>query len=316
MIRRVLVVLVAAAVLLAPLPAVATPADLTDDAIAAFEAADTGTETAHAYAYMAAAVGHRYGWTDPRVSTYLAKLYSLRNPDGGWGIGEAWDAFQDGTVNPATTTYTITLADHVGPVLLEAWQHGLVPAADVQTVVDLIATTNSAQYGASAGNLGRCFAYSRSPNDNVVPAGCVHNVSAAAAGFLMRARALGFVHSLSITRAVQVVKKEAVDYTWSTLWWPYIGTGGPADTDHTAAEAWWMWDLARPLGEATATKILTEFATLQDNAMAPIAVVRLATLSPEMAALADPWMGEVEDLVADPPSTRALAQVAYWASQL
>lgn len=310
MTRRLVAIILALAVLLVPAPAQATPADIAADAIAAFEAADSGTEGPHAYAYMAAAVGYRYGWTDPRVVTYLAKLYSLRNPDGGWGLGTAWDAFQDGTTNPATTTYTVTLADHVGPVLLEAYQHGLVPAADVQAMVNLLMSTHSTIYTAS----GRCIAYSRSGFDNAVTVGCVHNVNSAAAWFLLEARAAGFDAPGLVTKVAEMVRMEAGAWKWQTRWWPYIGTGSPADTDHTAAQAWQTWDLARPLGEATATKILTEFATLQDNAMAPVAVVRLATLSPEMAALADPWMGEVDDLVDSPPSTRALAQVAYWAS--
>ncbi|MBK8076059.1 MAG: hypothetical protein IPK24_10920 [Kineosporiaceae bacterium] len=39
---------------------------------------------------------------------------------GGYGLGTAWDAFGDGTRNPASTTYTVTTAGHVGWVLLEA----------------------------------------------------------------------------------------------------------------------------------------------------------------------------------------------------
>jgi hypothetical protein len=311
-VRRALAVAVLAAAVFAPLPAAAGLPDLTDDAIAGFEAADTGAEGPHAYAYMAAAIGHRHGWADPRVATYLAKLYSLRNPDGGWGLNAAWDAFQDGTTNPATTTYTVTLADHVGPVLLEAYTHGLVPAADVQAVVNLLMTTHSTTYTTS----GRCVAYSRSGFDNAVTTGCVHNVNSAAAWFLLEARDAGFDAPGLATKVAEMVRMEAGAWKWQTQWWPYIGTGGPADTDHTAAQAWQTWRLARPLGEATARRILTDFAAYDDNASAPLAVVRLATLSPEMAALAQPWMGEVEDLVTDPPSARVLAQVAYWASQV
>lgn len=137
---------------------------------------------------------HRDGWDDPSLPPLVHGLLDLRNPDGGWGLEKAWDAFGDRTVNPATTTYTVTTAAHVGPALLGAWQHGLVSDDDLRWAVDsLLATPTWPVPG------GLCVSYSTSPYDTGT---CVVNVSLGAAAWLKQVReATGW----SITRLDEVV---------------------------------------------------------------------------------------------------------------
>jgi len=293
------------------------------DAITAFEAADQGGEEAHAYAYMAGAIARLYGWSDPRVQVYLDKVYALRKPDGGWGLNGAYDKFNDGTVNPATTTYTVTITDHVGLVLLDAYEQGLVPAADIATLVSLTMSTQTWTF-----SNGQCTAYSRSSNDAIsgtAPANqrCVHNVNALAAWWLRKANAAGFVASGLNVRVQNITRHEVANYLVATTWWPYRGTLQPNDSDHNSADAEAMYDLANPIGREVAYQMLTH--TYTDNAMAPMAHLRLVGLPPAPGSmsgattlwcvLGDGWLTEVTLFVANAPTTRSLAQAAYWASR-
>ena len=297
---------------------------LADQAIAAFETADAGTETPHAYAYIIGAIARRDGWDDDRIPTYLAKLYSLRNPDGGWGLNFTYDKFSDGTVNPANTTYTVTLADHVGPVLLDAYEHGLVPAADVSTVVSLLLSTQTATWTTA----GRCLAYSRSPNDavNTSNGRCTYNVNAIAAMFLQMANAKGF-NQTGLQRRVSDITKNVINgFNYQTLWWPWYTAIGSAlqDTDHNAATAEALYlGLSYGIGREVAYWHMDN--ALADNSMSPIAHMRLTGLpsgpgstsgaTTIWCVMGDDWLDEAQDFVDSPPSNRARAQAAYWASR-
>ncbi|HET8614638.1 MAG TPA: hypothetical protein VFL94_03860 [Actinomycetales bacterium] len=123
---------------------------------------------------------HRDGWTDPAIAPLVRRLLDLRNADGGWGLSSAWDAFGDRTINPATTTYTVSTADHAGPALLGAWEQGLVTDADLRGAVDsLLATPTWSVPG------GLCVSYSTSAYDT---GKCVPNVSFGAAAWLKEVR--------------------------------------------------------------------------------------------------------------------------------
>ncbi|MBE8523627.1 hypothetical protein ILP97_40110 [Amycolatopsis sp. H6(2020)] len=151
------------------------------EAVAAADAAGTYVR-AQFVASLASYSGQRFGWRDRRTQAWLRRLASLRTPTGGYGLGTPYDAFGDGSVNPAGTAYTITEAWHVGRVLLAGYDGGGVPAGAVRHVARLVAGAPS-----SAG--GRCPAYSDHPNDTGRP--CVWNVSAAAGWFLEQAHARG-----------------------------------------------------------------------------------------------------------------------------
>lgn len=302
-------------------------ASIRDSAITAYEARpDAATQVAHAHAYMAGARARQAGsWMDSSVTAYLATVYSKRKPDGGWGLDSDYDNFGDGSVNPASTTYTVTLADHVGPVLLDAFRsgHPSVAWADIQACASLLMTTQSYLFTS-----GRCLAYSRSSNDavNATNDKGVHNASVLAGWFLLQAQAAGFSAGGLNQRVVDIVRHEVASYNRSTKFWPYRGDQADSDTDHTAAEAWAMYSLAYPLGRESAYRIMTD-PTTTDEPMATVARARLTNLPGQpgswsttepgatlWAVLGDNWLADCAAFVADPPSTRALAQMAYWAA--
>ncbi|RSM91492.1 hypothetical protein DMH04_00345 [Kibdelosporangium aridum] len=156
------------------------------EAVAAVNQADvTGVYVRAQYvAPLAWYAGQRFGWRDRRTQTWLHRLYALRTPTNGYGLGAEFDAFADGTVNPADTAYTITSAWHVGRVLITGYDGGGVSAGRVRQAANLIASLPL-----SAGE--RCPAYSEHSNDIGKP--CVWNVSAAAVWFLDNAARRGLV---------------------------------------------------------------------------------------------------------------------------
>lgn len=196
---------------------------------------------------------HQVGWDDPGVATLVQRLLSLRNPDGGWGTGTAWDAFQDGTVNPADTSYTVSTAGHAGPALLGAWQHGLVTDADLRAAVDSILTTPSWKVPG-----GLCIAYSRSPNDTTV---CVANVTLGAAAWLKQVReATGWSIPLLDDLVAQV--SAADRYLWDpvTGYWAYsdlpASLGKPQDAPHQGYTLQSVLVLDPVLGKSATTQFL------------------------------------------------------------
>jgi len=120
------------------------------------------------------------GWTSPAVPALVKVLVSTANPDGGFGLARSWDAFQDGSVNPATTSYTATTAGHVGPVLLAGFRAGVVSAPVVNRTLDWVLDLPRARGD-------RCIPYSASPND--LGEACVWNVHFGTAAWATQASA-------------------------------------------------------------------------------------------------------------------------------
>lgn len=189
------------------------------------------------------AVGRLNGWQDPRVQTLIADLLAERNPDGGWGIGEAWDAFQDGSTNPASTTYTVTLAGHVGPALLEAWKNGaLTDPEPLSTITKLLVSQTARMTNAT----GQCVAYSRATADASY---CVHNVSAGVADYLTQASAAGFGRTGLQKLTVDITRREVTAYNTTWAGWPYVeGNTSEQDPDHGAYTARSLYFLTYPVG--------------------------------------------------------------------
>lgn len=257
-------------------------------------AADAGGATTMVWANLTRASANLTGWDSPTTRDLLARTLAGRHRDGGYGLPRPSDVFGDGTVNPATTGYVITAADHVGPMLLEAYAHGAVPRAQVESVRDWLmrvprATTRK----------GACLPYTNSPHDAVVarPDGtisrCVYNVNGAAAAFLTGAARAG------ITRPGQTeLARRLTAYTNAALTpsgrWPYMsGRATVQDLDHNSANVEAQWVLA-PRSSLTARVVAAELT-------APLT--------------ADPTdhLGRLRSVVADPrrceavqPSARAL----------
>jgi hypothetical protein len=298
-------------------------ASIATDAISGFEVADDDQQYAHTYACICSAIGRMYGWTDPRVAQYQAKFYSLRNPDGGWGLNRPFTS-PGASLNPADTTYTITLADNVGLTLLDLYRQGLIPFDDIHDVAALLMSVQSYLF-----STGRGLAYSLSGTDDVNATNNrnVHNVNAMAGWFLLQAQGAGFTASGLNMKVVDIARLESATWNRTTKWWSYRGNLSSADTDHTAVSAWALYhSMAGEMARETAYKVMTDPSTT-DEPMAMVARARLTNLPGRpgswsttepgvslFAVLGDAWIDDCAAFVLDPPALRGLAQMAYWAA--
>ncbi len=228
-----------------PLTAVSDPetlAEWIDYAIAEFvqlddRNADEDLEV-HGYAWIASSIAARRSWDDPLVTDYLDKVYALQNPDGGYGIATDYDSFDDGSKNPADTTYAVTLTDHVGRTLLEGYAAGVVPAARVEEIISIVESFPLADVP------GTCIAYSTAPADRPY---CVDNANASAALFLTSAADAGF--DVDLSRVDPILDRERAAMI-DGVWWPYH-SGKPAernDWQHNAMEVEAFLDLDPAVG--------------------------------------------------------------------
>ena len=183
----------------------------------------------------------QYGWDDPRIPTLFERVYATQKPSGGYGLEKAWDVFDDGTVNPKDTIYTVTTAGHVGAILLEGYAHGIVPRERIVEVLVAVLTIPVFEARVGGTSYGACMAYSNQRADALPAGGCIINVSLGAAVFLQRAIASGALQgdSKRITRAQRLVDRLAPlalrTYRASIGGWPYqIGTARVQDLSHNA----------------------------------------------------------------------------------
>lgn len=153
------------------------------EVVAVFDAAGSARDPLFVAADAAAALAEEVsdsGWHSPKVPRLVAALVGTANPDGGYGLGRPWDAYQDGTVNPATTSYTATTAGHVGPILVAGHRAGVIAAPVVDRAIDWVLDLPHPDGDP-------CIPYSNSPND--VGRACVWNVHYAAAAWVVGASA-------------------------------------------------------------------------------------------------------------------------------
>jgi hypothetical protein len=254
------------------------------------------------------AYGGLYGWDHPRVPELIGAIMADRNPDGGWGIGEARDYFADGTVNPADTTYTVTIADHVGGPLLDAHLGGALDDPEpIQTIVYLLTTTPRIDTAA-----GSCLAYSRRAND-AKPGWCVHNVNAGAAAFLQRAAAAGYARRGSAMLVATITQREVSAWLPAYAAWKYSDAAGKVqDPDHGSYSAASLHALAYPIGREAAYKLMVTTGA-DDNLRR--AHLRLPGLGGIMCQLGDAHLDEARAYVAAAAGDRMrLAQAAQLAT--
>lgn len=289
-------------------------------AISKFRAVDDGKQGAFAYAYMAGATGRVYGWSHTWTTNYLNTVYALANPNGGYGLNRPYDAFNDGSVNPSTATYTVTLADHVGPILLAGYQAGVVPRDKVQSIVDLLMTTPRVPVP-----VGQCVAYSRQTVD-AQPGYCVHNVNAGVAAFLSDAAAAGIGATGQAKLIADITQHEVGAYRPARAWWPYIADGADQDTDHDSYSADSMYRLAYWIGRESVYQHMANVNA--DNAASPLAHMRLTSMPGGNSSMArtggtlwcemgDKWTAEANAFIANPPPAAGtrLAQAAYFSAR-
>lgn len=185
-----------------------------------------GVHTAFDAAYQMSSLATLYGWADPEVATQLQRVRAARKPDGGYGLDVAWDAFADGSVNPASTSYLVTVTDHVGRALLHARAAGVVGDAEVAALVDLVLGWPSVVGDPD------CLGYSPRSSDRRI---CVYNVNMAAAWFLKAAYDAGVRRPGQLEMSARLYAHDARLQTAG--WWPYASSSRSRrqDWNHNAA---------------------------------------------------------------------------------
>ena len=234
--------------------------------------ADTGQGSAFQYGAALYASGRINGWQHSRTVALAARVLAERKAATplttqagttcNYGLDRAYDAFNDGSVNPITTTYAVTMAGHVGDSLRLAYKGGTpgVGRQDVQCIVDALTEFPTVPMGK-----GVCVAYSDQAAD--VAAGCVHNVNSGVAWFLSEANKDGFGATGMQRRITNIVLAEAVAYHPAQFAWPYIeGQTQPQDVDHGSYSSEAMMSLAFWLGREPTYVALTTTAPAGSSA--------------------------------------------------
>lgn len=268
---------------------------LADTALARLTAIDDGAQLAFVYAYAASAAGARHGWDNAVTVAYLDKVRSLRVA-GGW---------------PANTTsnfYTITLADHVGPVLLEAYQHAAASSAEVMQVANLLIATPCTTTAA-----GQCVSYLTYSTS----ADCVHNQNAAVGLFLDHVRAAGLSVAGADALVAQITRREAAAYNPTARAWPYSDTQQPiSDADHTSLSAEAALTLSPAIGRQAVDKLMTTAYAGSTEVNSPLAHLRAGAFDP---ARTGDWLAEAQTYQAgatQASSPTRQAQIARWAARI
>ena len=210
----------------------------------------------HADTWMSLALALRRGWGDADAVRLLDDVRARRLPGGGYGLGFAWDAFQDGTTNPPDAAYAITITDHVGLVLLDAFDHGAAPAAEIQGFVDEIVAFRRARPG--------CLAYSDTGFDDI----CVHNINTSAAWFLAEAGGRGSPFGMESWTSSS---PPAVRLSFTGPWWPYsdLTAMSAHDWDHEATVVENLLTLDPELGREALRAIMVPDPTGEMPDVAP-----------------------------------------------
>ncbi|GIF08645.1 hypothetical protein [Actinoplanes siamensis] len=326
--RRILAVLVAAVLTAAFLCLPTAPAAaltrseqwraIGETAIARYEAATPPTSfKPMVWSAAMLAYADLRGWSDPHIPVLIDRLMDARNPDGGWGVSAALDAWQDGTKNPASTTYTVTLSGHVGPALLRAYQAGVFTDPEpLQTVVKLLMTTAK-----STTSAGDCFAYSRAAAD--VPSAdrpCIHNVNASVAHYLLRSKAAGFDRGGLAAQVTSLTRREISAYNVSWAGWPYAdGRTVAQELDHGSYSALLMLDLAYPIGREAMTAVVGRQGTDVDTVLGHLRIAASPPGPPvfggSWCAAGDRYIAEAQNAAQTWTSATDLAAIAQGAAR-
>ncbi|WNB17741.1 hypothetical protein [Marivirga arenosa] len=273
----------------------------------------------HYIAYLTYANALLYGWKHEKVKTKLNALYEEIEKNG-YGLGYSWDAFQDGSVNPDTTNYTITITDHVGLVLLKGYLAGVVEEARIHHLVNALQRIPLAD----SIKLGNCLAYSDSPYDQI---GCVHNVNISAAQFLNSINVLTNLKVKNIDYEIdQILTREINSYQPAEknfLYWD--GGSRLTDQNHLAFQVWCMLDLDKSKLDVIAEEILDSLIVNREKTIsALIGQLRLLTyndtnansIMTELLLLLSnhkPTLDEYK-IINKLDNPRELAQLAVWSA--
>lgn len=281
--------------------------DRAEQAIALAETKQSTSEAAFYHAFMAGAIAEVDGWDDPRVTQHLDRVYAQRLASGGYGLPYAWDAFSDGTTNPATTTYSITVTGQVGRVMLDGYKAGVVPRAEIERLVDV--TLRMPRI--NDGKPGVCISYSSTGHDT--KAGyCVFNIVASAGKFLADARDAGVVRPGQDALLAGLTQRDAANYATGSGFWPYRdGAAGLNDWNHNAVNV----DAELTLSPAIGRDALSRMMARTDPVKWVDPLGQIALLPHDCARSGD-LLDDFDAMLADARQTAGLAaQMAYWSAQ-
>jgi hypothetical protein len=299
---------------------------LATDALNKFVSTDSGSESTFGYGMAAGASGILNGWSHATTDLLFTRLLGRRHADGGYGLDYAWDAFNDGTVNPALTSYTVSIAGHAGPALLAAYSNGstVVARSDVQgCIAELMAMPRITV------SRGLCVAYSNHPNDKQ---GQVHNVNAGVAAFLADCNAAGFGAGGMQRLITGISVYEALGYNATWRGWPYTNLHTAVqDADHDSYTVESVYGrkggpLVYWVGREAAYRMMnTDFSAETQGEIVHTRLASLpggpgswSTLYPGTSVWSElaytKWKGEQDALAVEVTGDRA-AQFAWYAAQ-
>jgi hypothetical protein len=188
-------------------------------------------------AYLARARATRFGWNDPMAKVYLGRVLAEQRTDGGWGT------LHDGFAK----SHAVSTAEHVGPMLIEAWKAGRVTTVRMSKVADFLLGLPRTKV--ELGSYDGAFV---APN-SVDKGPWIHNISQAVGLYLKEFRAAsgGQYRAKDIDHAVTLITRAEVA-TYNSQWrsWTYREDVPKVlnDADHNALSVHAMLKLWAPTG--------------------------------------------------------------------
>lgn len=276
------------------------------------------SENIHYLSYMAYSYGLIYDWQHPSARGYLQRAIDSAKKNG-YGLGYAWDAFQDGTINPDSTDYTITLTDHVGLAYVSAYKSGVLPKEYLIDILERVLTMPMAD----SLNNGICISYSDSPFDQI---GCVHNVNISVAQFLNSLVEFDEFEMFELTQKIdKILTRENSSYLINEKnYYYWDGNKRLTDQNHLAFQAWCMSVINNPESNKIGSEIINNLVGSREKSIS--AVIGHLRILPFNSANADSLKFELNELLAQRDTTyiisksynlessRTLAQLALWSS--
>jgi hypothetical protein len=196
---------------------------------------ETSNETVQHYAAMFYINATIHGYDSKEASIYL-KICEDNIDSLGYGLGYAWDAFQDGTVNDKTTNYSVTITEHMLP-LIYGYENKVVSKARILHMVEAYKKFPLADTHSN----GDCIAYSDHRNDIV---GCVHNTNISCAKFIERIKRLGMADKELKKQQKRIIQREITSFIIKdTSYYYWDKDSILCDQNHLASSALQMYDL-------------------------------------------------------------------------
>lgn len=200
---------------------------------------ETSNETVQYYAAMFYTNATIYGYNSNEAKHYLSKC-EAKIDSFGYGLGFAWDAFQDGTINDKTTNYSITITEHMLP-LIYGYENKVVHKRRILHMIDAFKKFPLAD----TMKQGDCIAYSDHANDIV---GCVHNTNISCAKFIERLRKSGLADKSLKKLQERIIQREINSFLEKdTSYYYWDKDSILCDQNHLSSTALQMFDIPNPI---------------------------------------------------------------------